>query len=130
MTAESDSLGLLRDPATNKEFVIVGSKGHEVAVKHKPRVPVLDVPGRVGDVVQFLGRKSRVFLVRRGIVDGEATSPLKVNPLLVGGITETPTETVSFATERVAETMGEATSFGAQSVNESLSELVELVVTP
>lgn len=83
---ETKSLGLLRDPATNDEIVLLGEEGHDIRIRHKPRVPVLDVPGRSGDEVQFLGRKSRVPTINRGVVDGLATSPLKINPVLVGGI--------------------------------------------
>lgn len=66
----------LRDPATGQTVFIVGISGHEVEVKHRPRVPVLDVPGKQGDVVQSLGRKSRRAQVRKGLV----------NPALIPGV--------------------------------------------
>lgn len=126
---DTESHGLLRDPDTGSELIVIGKRGHEIVVKHRPRVPVLDVPGREGDEVQHLGRKSRVFKIMRGIFDGTATGPLKVNPLLVGGITESPSESVSFGTETVTDALAEGAAFGGMSLAEGLSEGVLLVVT-
>lgn len=57
----------LTDPLTGQTVYVMGFPGHDATIRHRPRVPVLDVPGKAGDSVQFLGRKSRVGSLRRCI---------------------------------------------------------------